>query len=353
MRPVWRAVIASLMALTVVLHVVQIMLYPPSTDGARHKAFTGGLEAAEAAVAQAVAEAARPQRWPEHLPPPSPPPAGASTARLAQPDIAAGSGGGGSRLMLVTATQPSPCTTRKGDHILSLSVKNKWQYASTHGHRLWLSTELLSPWDLPGQWNKVALLAALMEPGTAAGAGADWLLWVDDDILFSDMSFEFPLGEYETAGQWLVLWGDEVMTYDQGDTEGVNTGTMLLRVNEWSRRLLSALASVASSPLRPTLTNHDQGGLVHLLHSEPGTWRPHTRLEKGFTMNGHWPDYVGQFELGQPRLRTPVWGTNRLPVIVHYSGCQVRTGQGPGVGGGAGRRCSGWQVRKGQEAGGF
>jgi hypothetical protein len=338
MRPAWRAVIAALMALTVVLHVVQIVLYPPSTSGARREAFTGSLEAAQAAAR----EAASPQRWSEHQPPPSPPPAAASTAavsRLAQTGILAssGGGGGGSRLMLVTATQPNPCTTRKGDHMLSLSVKNKWQYASTHGHRLWLSTELLSPWDLPGQWNKVALLAALMEPGTAAGADADWLLWVDDDILFSDMGFEFPLQEYEAAEQWLVLWGDEGMTYELGDTEGVNTGTMLLRVNDWSRRLLAALASVASSALRPTLTNHDQGGLVHLLHSDPEAWRAHTRLEQAFTMNGHWPDYVGQFQLGLPRLRAPVWGSDRLPVIVHYSGCQVR-----------GKRRARWEIGPGK-----
>ena len=72
---------------------------------------------------------------------------------------------GGTSLLLVTATQPGPCNTRRGDWLVSLGVKNKWQYASVHGYRLWLSSELLSPWDLPGQWNKV-------KPNARAAAAA-------------------------------------------------------------------------------------------------------------------------------------------------------------------------------------
>ena len=251
MKLAWRALLATLVALTILLHIAQIVLYPPLTDGERRETRVGNLEAAETAAADA-ATATKRQHWPEHQAPPSPPPAGASTASSSGAVPHAGS-----RLMLVTATQPSPCTTRKGDHILSLSVKNKWQYATMHGHRLWLSTELLSAWDLAGQWNKVALLATLMEPGTAAGAGADWLLWVDDDILFSDMEFEFPLARYEANEEWLVLWGDDAMTYGKGDTEGVNTGTMLLRVNDWSRALLAAMAELVRA-------GHDIAIYVHI-----------------------------------------------------------------------------------------
>ena len=79
---------------------------------------------------------------------------GASTAPLTTPLA-------GSELMIVTATQPSPCTTQSGDFMVQLGLKNKWQYALLHGHRTWVSTELLSPWDLGGQWNKLALLSAL------------------------------------------------------------------------------------------------------------------------------------------------------------------------------------------------
>ena len=33
-----------------------------------------------------------------------------------------------------------------------------------HGHGMWLSSELLSPWDLAGQWNKVAATAYTTQP---------------------------------------------------------------------------------------------------------------------------------------------------------------------------------------------
>ena len=229
-------------------------------------------------------------------------------------------------LLVVTATQPAPCTTLHGDHMVQLALKNKWQYASRHGYGTWASTELLSPWDLGGQWNKVALLSVLSEEGCTAVRGARWLLWVDDDAIFVDMNFTMPLQRYEAAGIDLVLWGDDAMTYEQGDSEGVNTGTMLLRISDWGRALLRAWAALASSPLRDSLRNHDQGGLVHLLHSQPELWRAKTRLERDFTMNGHWPEFAGRFVRGRRTLKSAVWGHDAAPFLLHFSGCQMCRG---------------------------
>ena len=229
-------------------------------------------------------------------------------------------------LLVVTATQPAPCTTLHGDHMVQLALKNKWQYASRHGYGTWASTELLSPWDLGGQWNKVALLSVLSEEGCTAVRGARWLLWVDDDAIFVDMNFTMPLQRYEAAGIDLVLWGDDGMTYEQGDSEGVNTGTMLLRISDWGRALLRAWAALASSPLRDSLRNHDQGGLVHLLHSQPELWRAKTRLERDFTMNGHWPEFAGRFVRGRRTLKSAVWGHDAAPFLLHFSGCQMCRG---------------------------
>ena len=179
----------------------------------------------------------------------------------------------GRLLLIVTATQPTPCTTLHGDYIVQLALKNKLQYATINGYSLWASTELLSPWDLGGQWNKVALLSVLAEPDSPAAAGAGWLLWVDDDAIFCDVNFRFPFEKYDLDGTNLVMWGDEKMTYEAGNSEGINTGTMLLRRCDWSRRLLEAWAALASSPVRETLVNHDQGGLVYLLYNQPDKWR--------------------------------------------------------------------------------
>jgi hypothetical protein len=199
------------------------------------------------------------------------------------------------------------------------------QYATLHGYAVWPSTELLSPWDLGGQWNKVALLSVLMDEGGSAYDG-EWIMWMDDDAIFVDMRFVFPFDKYDALGVDLVMWGDEKMTYDDGDSEGINTGTMLLRVSAWTRSLLSAWTDVASSAIRESLRNADQGGLVHLLHTQPARWRAKTRLEREFTMNGHWPTYAGQFERGSSRLRASVWGSDRVPFILHFSGCQMCRG---------------------------
>ena len=256
---------------------------------------------------------------PQRLPP-AEAPAAAATASRAEPSRAP------LELMVVTATQPAPCTTVHGDHMVQLALKNKWQYAGLHGYGTWASTELLSPWDLGGQWNKVALLSVLAEAGAPAAHGAQWLMWVDDDAIFVDMNWTFPLARYAADGIELVMWGDDAMTYERGDSEGINTGTMLLRVSDWSRELLAAWAALASSPIRESLRNHDQGGLVHLLFTQPERWRARTRLERDFTMNGHWPEYVGRFARGQRTLKAAVWGNERLPFLLHFSGCQMCRG---------------------------
>ena len=71
---------------------------------------------------------------------------------------------GGRSVMLVTANQPLPCTTRRGDWIMELALRNKLMYATLHDYKTWWSTELVSAWDLEAAWNKIPLLYILMHP---------------------------------------------------------------------------------------------------------------------------------------------------------------------------------------------
>ena len=96
-----RRLLPALALATVALHVVQIMYYAEQQDF--HRGARGG---APAALQHSVAS-------------PPPPPLSAMQA--------------GSELMLVTATQPAPCTTQSGDFMVQLGLKNKWQYALLHG----------------------------------------------------------------------------------------------------------------------------------------------------------------------------------------------------------------------------
>lgn len=70
----------------------------------------------------------------------------------------------GAKVMMVTANQPLPCTTRRGDWIMELALRNKLMYATLHDYKTWWSTELVSAWDLEAAWNKIPLLYVLMHP---------------------------------------------------------------------------------------------------------------------------------------------------------------------------------------------
>ncbi len=87
-----RRSLCGLMTLTILLHVAQIVLYPP-------------LDAAS-------------QRSVRQSQPPATAIEPAILRPLATTAAAVRGGGGGERLMIVTATQPGPCTTRRGDHVL-------------------------------------------------------------------------------------------------------------------------------------------------------------------------------------------------------------------------------------------
>jgi hypothetical protein len=82
----------------------------------------------------------------------------------------------GSSVMVVTANQPLPCTTRRGDWVMGLALRNKLMYATLHGYKMWWSTELVSSWDLEAAWNKIPLLYILMHPESSLSEGIEWML---------------------------------------------------------------------------------------------------------------------------------------------------------------------------------
>ena len=172
----------------------------------------------------------------------------------------------GSSVMVVTANQPLPCTTRRGDWVMGLALRNKLMYATLHGYKMWWSTELVSSWDLEAAWNKVPLLYILMHPESTLSQGIEWMLWMDDDAVFTDMEFVFPFADYDAAGVNLVIWGDPQRVYRANDIQGLNTGVFLLRKCEWSRQLMAEVAALATPSIRRQIGNKgriaEQGALT-------------------------------------------------------------------------------------------
>jgi len=232
--------------------------------------------------------------------------------------------------MLVTANQPLPCTTRRGDWIMELALRNKLMYATLHDYKTWWSTELVSAWDLEAAWNKIPLLYVLMHPDSPVTRGVEWLLWMDDDAIFTDMNFTFPFAEYDAAGVNLVIWGDPQRVFRANDIQGLNTGVFLLRKCEWSRQLMAEVAALATPSIRRQIGNKgriaEQGALTWVLHSQAAKWKDRVLLERNFTMNGNWMDYAGKWVKNGNRLSQAVWGNDQIPFVVQYAGCQMCRG---------------------------
>jgi hypothetical protein len=77
------------------------------------------------------------------------------------------------QVMMVTANQPLPCQTRRGDWIMALALRNKLMYSTLHGYKTWWSTELVSAWDLEAAWNKIPLLYVLASPESPVTHGIE------------------------------------------------------------------------------------------------------------------------------------------------------------------------------------
>jgi hypothetical protein len=125
---------------------------------------------------------------------------------------------------------------------MELALRNKLMYATLHDYKTWWSTELVSAWDLEAAWNKIPLLYILMHSESPVTQGIEWLLWMDDDAIFTDMNFTFPFDDYDAQGINLVIWGDPQRVFRANDIQGLNTGVFLLRKCEWSRQLMAEVA---------------------------------------------------------------------------------------------------------------
>ena len=159
------------------------------------------------------------------------------------------------RVLLVSARQHEPCNATAGDFWAMRAQQNKAAFAHAHGMGVtWTSALLDSDYD--GAWNKLVLLRTLMRAalsGNQTGAAEPggeravrWLLWADWDLIFTDLSFELPLEEYEARGLKLVLGGELKGVYE----DVVQTRSPNHRASS------SLLPPVPSPPLHPRLLPH-------------------------------------------------------------------------------------------------
>ncbi|XP_052205711.1 galactomannan galactosyltransferase 1-like [Diospyros lotus] len=279
------------------------------------------------------------------------------------PSIAAGDGG---KVVVVTGSQPQPCESPVGDHLLLRLFKNKVDYCRIHGCEVFYNNAFLHP-KMPSVWAKLPPVRAAM----VAHPEAEWVWWLDSDTVVTDMELQLPLEKYRNHN--LVINGWEDMVYEKKSWFGLNTGIFLIRNCQWSMDLIEVWSSFG--PLNPDheklaktivpevkdklFSNLDeQSALVYLLSKEKEKWGDKVYIENGYSFSGYWLEIVDRLEsisrryaeseradAGLRRRRSEkvsglyaalreryLKGTHdgkggwRRPFITHFTGCQPCSG---------------------------
>lgn len=280
------------------------------------------------------------------------------------------------RTLLVSARQAAPCAEMGADAWVMRAMQNHANFAREHGMVHTFGSALVDA-NYEGAWNKVAFLSKLMRAALNQNAThLDWILWADWDLVFADLSFELPLEEYTARGTRLVVGGDPAGVGAKdgapADYLKLNTGLVLLRVHPWSLALLNRMLRQAGRSraerrrraldVQRSVSNlcvgciDDQAVLLEMLRNEPDRWAPYAHLERRFPLQGFFEDYAGALPdvpfvednerskqppasshvpLRAPTahplapLRRRVFGSWRVPLSVHFAGCQLCSGKGP------------------------
>ena len=235
-----------------------------------------------------------------------------------------GAAASSTRIAVLTGIAGTPCSTPWGDYFLELALKNKADWARLHGYELHQMAQTLDATIRPGAWQKVALLQRALR--TIPPSRAEWLLWLDMDVVIGDVATTFPVDWY--TGKDLVMWGFKEKI-SGGDVHGMNSGVLLLRNSAWTRSLIDAIAEYGRYPvdlkveekLAAALPSYDvgmyeQNVLTYLFKTDPAKWLPKVRFEDALSMN------VWYKKVYEPDVEQPAF-------IVHFAGCQVCNGFHP------------------------
>ncbi|KAK9749594.1 hypothetical protein RND81_02G136900 [Saponaria officinalis] len=209
-----------------------------------------------------------------------------------------------SSVIMVTGSQPKPCTNPDGDHLLLRLFKNKVDYCRIHGHDIFYNNVLLHQ-GMFGYWAKYPLVKATM----LAHPEAEWVWWVDSDAVFTDMDFALPFEKY--TGYNLVVYGWPNIIYEKKSAMGLNAGVFLIRNCQWSMDLLDRWASFGPQTVNYTkwgkiqesmfydktdTTSDDQTALTYMLLVEKDQWADKIYIESEYYFQGYWLDIVDKYD---------------------------------------------------------
>lgn len=206
------------------------------------------------------------------------------------------------RVLLLTGSQPKPCGSPVGDHLLLRLFKNKVDYCRLHGCDVFYNNAHLHQ-EMNSFWAKLPVVRAAM----VAHPEAEWLWWVDSDAVITDMDFKIPLARY--ASHNMVVHGWAHLIYEERSWTSLNAGVFLIRNCQWSMDLLETWAEMGpQSPdfekwgeiQRSTFKDKlfpgsdDQAGLIYLLLRQKDRWADKVYLEGAYNFESYWVGNVGE-----------------------------------------------------------
>lgn len=239
------------------------------------------------------------------------------------------------RTLLVTGSQPSPCSNPIGDHYLLKSIKNKIDYCRMHNIEIVYNLAHLDD-ELSGYWSKLPLIRKLM----LSHPEVEWIWWMDSDAFFTDMLFEIPMSKYN--GYNIIIHGYPNLLLEEKSWIALNTGSFLLKNCQWSLDLLDAWAPMgpkgrvrdeagkiltANLKGRPSFEADDQSALIYLLISRKDEWMDKVFLENSYYLHGYWVGLVDRYEEYMASDGSGL-GDERWPFVTHFVGCKPCGGYG-------------------------
>ncbi|CAO2141967.1 unnamed protein product [Urochloa humidicola] len=219
--------------------------------------------------------------------------------------LATGRGSPDQHVVMVSGSQPGPCKSPVGDHLLLRTFKNKLDYCRLHGIKLLYNRDFLHP-SMTSYWAKIPIVRAAM----LAHPDAEWIWWVDSDAVFTDMDFSVPLSTRYAGKNFVAYgWPDKIANKSW---LGINNGVFFLRNcqwsldlldewarmgpafpdhDQWARTVLSALTDKENNPWFD-----DQSALVYLLLFNWERLGEKVFIETEYYLMAYWLDMVGQFD---------------------------------------------------------
>lgn len=224
-------------------------------------------------------------------------------------------------LVIATAIPADACAFPVADYINKLGVSNKHDWAHRHSFELHISAEMIDPNVTAGNWNKLTMIRKVMD--ATPPEVAEWILWMDSDTVIFNTSLLPRFDAYE--GKNFVVWGQEEKLKEGDLEQGLNTGVMMFRNNEWSRAYLADVGQYAYMPptelkekMLPILKKeifplvsgfYDTPFFVWLLKTKQENFEK-AFFEDQISFNRHWLSFE--------------YKTEDVPTLVlHYAGCTI------------------------------